>query len=530
MAAQGGGEMAGGDGSGLRPAKRVAAMMYDSQSKYPEIEPEILSCTCDYWQPVPGTLVETETEICFTMVTPRERWLRFAKWPFFIKHKADYRNHAFVAAGGEGRAGLVRPIAMARDRHPASYIDPDLGLYASTFARMEFSIDGVPVTGRGNVPLGDNQALYQKVTRAFMTRAERAAFCDTRERVRYTSDITYANNTMTETQKAAARLLHFEDFTDANTNALSNASSADGLWPLSRRDPILNRLHGRPGQSSNPMFRPGTLLEARFIRHTPRNAYIQTDATRLPDNVALSGTAATQDGNAANGAADVNIILKEFKILFELLELKDQKLLLLKELKYYHDAASVSFHTLTSGVDTAFHNVPVQRGTKLLYIVPCYSHQVYYNAGQRKNKVLRFPALTNLKSIKFQLGDTPIYSSSPVDGLQNNRANLTPSSFQLFSYLYQRKMFDEPFHKFRPDANNENNYIAGIYPIDLTTYTRDLLDADLKMTLAFEGATSPANSVIMVVSVSEAMWRCEVASKQWTLESVGHGSKKARLL
>ena len=521
---QAGGD-AGSSGDGaLRPAKRVAAPGFDTQAKYPDVEPEILSSVWDFWNPVPGTLVETETEINFQWLTPSDRWVRFAKWPFYIEHVADYKNQARNAqAAADSREILDRPIAMARDRFPPCYIDTELGLYSTTFARVEFTIDGVCVTNRGQFPLGDNQALYQKVTRSFLTRGERGGLCDTRERVRYTEDISDPNGAAatTDAYKAAANLLHFDTYVEATAVPHRSVSNADGIWPLSRRDPILNKLYNRSGQASNPLIRPKTLLEARFVKHTPRFAYIQTDANRLTDDVALSGTPAVVGGNAGTAAYDVRIRLKTFKILYELLEVKEHaKMMMLKELKYYHDRASVSLHTLTAGVDTAIHAVPVERGTRLLYVVPCYSHQVYYNAAQFKNRVMRFPVLDNLKSIKFQLGDTPIYSSAPIDGLQSGKASLTPSSFHLHEYLHKRKLFDEPFAKFRPDTLTNRNYVGGIFPIDLTAHSSHLAEGELRLTLNFEGAQSPANAVIMVVAVSEAVWRCEVASKRWTLETV----------
>jgi hypothetical protein len=334
--------------------------------------------------------------------------------------------------------------------------------------------------------------------------------------------------------KEAAAALHFiTDLPPAGV-PLTAVCSADGIWPLSRRDPILNKIHSRSGQFSGPMIPPNTVLEARFTRHNPHWAYIQMDASHLSDAQALCNTAAPD----ANAAVELAIILKKFLLLYELLEVETP--LIRSVFKFYHDVASVSTHQLTAGVDTAFMTVPIERGARLLYIVPCYAHQLRYNPLQKKNQVMRFSTLANLASVKVVLGDTPVFSDNPIDGLHDDKP-VTPSSIHMYNYLAERKLFDEPFHKFRCGrVNNEKNYLGGILPVDLTTYPDNILDAELKLTFQFEGGTSPANVQIAVISVFEALWRCELpsgnnnsgsGSRRWTWEIVGgkgRRSKKAK--
>jgi hypothetical protein len=465
--------------------------------------------------------------------------VRFAEQPFYFAYLAEYRNpdynaEADLPAAGAApvRANLHKAITLADTQQPDAYIDHDLGMFSTVFSKFDGYIDGTLVTGRGQIPMAPHQAFYQKITRSFLTRSERAKLCGgARDRIRRRSDITLgANNLKTETLAAATGPLHFDSFNPAAAHPLTCVSSADGIWPLSRRDPNLNKLNGRMGQNANPMLPPQTSLEFRFTRHSPRFAYIQTSASRLPDAAALTDTAATD----AQKAPDVTILLKKFAILYELLEL-EQKASLKRELRFYHDAVSVYTQTLTAGVDTAYHEVAIEKGTKLLFVVACYSHQIRFNAGQRKNQVMRFPRLANLASIKFQIGDTPIYTNAALDGLaEGGAANLrTPSSYQMFSYLCQRKMFDEGFDKFRVEADADSNYLGGIFPIDLTTFDPKLLPADLKTTLYFEGGASPANAQLATIAVSEAVWRCvrgENDRREWTYETLaGSGAKKIKL-
>lgn len=520
---QGGDGAAASGDAALRPAKRLAAAGFQTQSPYPELEPRIKSSTWDCWNPVPGTLVETETEITYSMLTPADRWVRFAENPFYIEYEATYKNPVYNAAAEAGRGRVEHPTCMALDRFPPCFLDTELGVYPSLFARMDFLIDGVPVTNRGLVPLGDHQPLYQKLTRSFLGKGERAAYCDSRLRVRSTDDIKEEDATkLSEAYKSGAALLHFDNYEGRDVHAMKVATSGDGLWPLSgRRDPLLNKLFNRSAQRSNPMIRPKTLLEARFVKHVPSGVLVQTDGARLTDAVALSGTAAA--GN--HTAIEVTLKLKKMSLLYELLELEDHsKMMMLKELKYYHDRPSVSVHTMTAGVDAAVHNIPVERGTLLLLVTFAYSHQVYYNAGQRKGRVMRFPPLRNLKSVRFQIGETPIFSTAPVDGLQNTRTSQTAASHMMYAYLKRRRLCDDPFEVFRPHGADKLYYAGGIYPIDLTAHDSAHTEGDLKLTLAFEGAESPANAVIVVAAVTESVWRCEVSSKKWTLETVHNGS------
>jgi hypothetical protein len=533
---------AGGGAAALKPAKRTAAMSFDPQARYPELVPGIKSVVSKEWQPVPGTLVESENEMVFIMTTPRDRWLRFKPLCFFLQYLCSYKNPDYTSEAADGadpvRANYRRVHTKALNRLPAAYVDPDLGMYSTTFARADVLMDGTMVTGRGNVPLGLMQAFYQKITRSYLTRSERAEICGTRERIRRSTDIDYANNTMSNAQKDSAAPLEFNQaFPAEGVLALTAFASADGIWPFSRRDPNLNKTHGRQGQASGSLIPPGTTIEARFTRHTPQWSYIQMDAAHLTDEVALSNTAATVGTrtNQGNAASEIEIKLKKFAILYELLELETP--LNKRTLKFYHDVASVSTYQLAANVDTAFLNVPIERGARYIYIVPCYAHQLRYNPTQRKNQVMRFPTLDNLASIKLVIGDTPIYSDTPVDGLHDGKP-VTPASVHMYNYLAERKLFDEPFHKFRcTRINNEKNYIGGILPVDMTTYPDGTLPAELKMTFQFSGATSPANVQVAVVSVFEALWRCELgpeggaSARQWTWEIVGgkgRRNKKAK--
>lgn len=497
----------------LKPAKRISGVTFGTQSKYPKVEPVVEWALQQEWSPVPGTAVATESEIRFQMTTPRGVWLRFPHNCFWLKYKAECTNPNF-AADGANRNGLQVIVPQAQDRLPESYIDPDVGLFGTTFEKAEFSIDGVIMTSRGANPIGQYHTLYQKAERSFLVRGERMRACDSKVRARYTSDITYraAEPRMTEAHSEMARPVHFEDYRELRATAITAATSTSTLWPVARRDRNLNKLMGRNDDLTNSLIPPQSVIEARFVRQNPLHAYIQTDATKLTDAAALSATAA-----AADTASDIKIKLIDFKILYQLVKLKDASIP--KELKFYHDVVGFHRKLLPSGVDAATLNFNIEKGTKLVYVIACYAHQINYTPNQNKNKVMRFPALTNVESIKFAIGETPLISAEPIDGLHSGRGNHTPASHQLYSYLYDRKLFDEPFHKFRPISANEMNYMSGIYPLDLTNMDESLLDAELKLTFKFDQNMSPQNAVVVCMTVAEAFWRHEVATKEWTLET-----------
>lgn len=500
--------------SGLKAAKRTAALPYSIQSKYPKLEPEIECNTWHVWSPVPGSSPNTEANINFLLTVPRGVFLRFARRPFFFKYRTYYRNPAFVADGNAGDAGVENHTTMASTRAPPVFVDPDLGLFSSLIEKSTTMLDGTCVSDRGESPLCGHQALYQKFARTFMRKGERVALCDSRTRIRSTEVILPVDNELSAEQKEAARLLTFANNQDQNY--ITAMASADGIWPYSRRDVNLSGLMGRKPET-NSLLPSGTVIESMFFKHSQLGCLLQTDATYAPDATVLSNTVAA---NAA-AAPDVKFELLEFKILYELVKLKTTAYALRNELKFYFDLVGIQITTLTPNVTNAFHSFHIKKGTKLVYVCACFAHQVYYTATQRKGRSMRFPPLADLSSMKFELGETPIFTPEPIDGLQSGYTASTPASFALFNYLASRKLWDEPFEAFRPDNATNRNYAGGIFPIDLTNMDNDKLDTDLKLTLNFGVATSPANANLICMTVSEAMWRVNMANgdRQWKLDT-----------
>lgn len=523
MSAEEGGGQDGGGGTIVRAPKRVSGMMFGTQSKYPKWEPQIESVMGWEWTAVPGTSVANESELRFQMTTARGIHTRFPTKCFYFKILTTYRNPGYVQ-NGEGAERLERLSTQAvQGRAPPHYIDPDVGLFWTVFEKMEVMVDGVVVTWRGPHASGTYHAFYQKLERSFLPRGERTRVCDVKERARTTKDIEYivANGgDTTPAFKAMAATLDHDTNDPEAAHEITALSSVDALWPFGRRDRNLNRLAGRTDDLTNSLLPPQTVVEVRLTKRNPSHAYVQCDATRLTDAAVFTHTPAplgNADDAVNRGAVPTSISLVDFKILVQSVKLKDS--IPRNRLKFYHDVVGMRHRLIPPGVDAATLTFAIERGTRFAYVVACYSHQLNYQANQNKNMVARFPALTNLESVKFVLGETPLISAEPINGLRSG-PTATPASYQVFSYLSERRLFDEPFLRFRPTGVHDNCYLAGIMPLDFTLLDEKQLDSELKIHLKFSDQMSPQNAVVFCATVSEAVWHHDVATKEWTFELV----------